>query len=89
MEKFKFIMAIVVVLSVVLACNRSDTKNEDEDTKSERFEKLKDKDEDEDAEEIETKVVFGNPYLMQNSSVCSDPGKDSQHRREYFRKAET
>lgn len=73
MEKFKFIIAIVIMISFVLACNKSKIEEEDEDTKSERFEKLKDNDEKDEDSEVESKVVFGNPYLLQNSPYVLIP----------------
>lgn len=75
MEKFKYIIAIIIIFGVVIACNRSRDKDEDKDKdRSEKVEKYsKDKDDDEDAEEVEMKIIYGNPYLLENSPYVMIP----------------
>ena len=77
MGKFKFILAVFVLFAVVVACNRFRDRDKDEDAekdkdRSEKFERSG-KDEDEDAEEVQMKIVYGNPYLLGNSPYVLIP----------------
>lgn len=89
MEKGKFLIALLLVLAVALACNRS--RNDDEDDSSERRKKVLEKDE-EKQESSETKIVYGNPYMLNGTSfvmvpVLITPDDDNiieSFKREYF-----
>jgi hypothetical protein len=70
MEKGKFLFAILLVIAVALACNRS--RNDENEDSSERKKRVLEKDEEKD-ESSETKIVYGNPYFLNGTPFAMVP----------------
>ena len=75
MEKLKLIASVLVIFAVIMACGKSRDKNDDDDDTdlSRKIEKYTDGEDEEAEEEKELKIIYGSPYILQNSNYLMIP----------------
>ena len=73
MEKLKIFVPILLFIAVIIACGKSRDKEIDEEKDlSRKIEKYSD-DKEETGENKELKIIYGSPYILQNSDYLMIP----------------